>query len=418
LKVLLANTFEIRGGTGRVASRLHNGFLAAGVDSHFFVQIATGDNPHLVTAKSKLARGMDVLRPTIDQIPLYLCAPGWRKQQFSSQWFPDSFLANVSPIQPDIINLHWICKGFVRIETLKKLKQPIVWTMHDMWPFTGGCHHSDACLRFEQSCGACPMLGGQHERDLSRWVWNRKVNAWKKLEFTVVSPSRWLAEQASRSSLFGGRRIEVIPNGVDTERYRPGDRNYVRQLFNFPLNKQLIMFGAADVSNTAKGLPDLKQALKRLIDMGWQDRVELVVVGASSHESLGDLPFKIHSLGRLSDDISLALVYGAVDLFVAPSIKESFGNMVMEAMACGTPCVAYKVGGVPDIIDHELNGYLATLHDIDSLASGINWVLEDISRWQILSSQARRKVESEFNLECLVKRYINLYTELIEQRKS
>jgi glycosyltransferase involved in cell wall biosynthesis len=212
----------------------------------------------------------------------------------------------------------------------------------------------------------------------------------------------------------------VIANGLDIQRYKPIEKSFARNLLGLPQNKQLILFGAmSSTSDRRKGFHLLLPALKKLSQgqMG-QDRLELVVFGASQPLEPPDFGFKTHYLGRLNDDISLALVYAAADIFVAPSTEDNLPNTVMEALACGIPCVAFKIGGMPDMIEHQQNGYLAHPYDIEDLAQGINWVLENTERYNQLCIQARQKVEQEFTLELQAEKYLELYSDILSKSNN
>jgi glycosyltransferase involved in cell wall biosynthesis len=412
MKVLLVSTYDNANGSGKAAYRLHQGLQQIGIDSHMLVQGKSTGDKAVMAPRSKLAQGWAIARESIDALPLK-----WHRQRertvYSLQCFPDQISAAIAPINPDIINLHWTNAGFVQIETIAKLKAPIVWTLHDMWAFTGGCHYDQDCHRYTMACGACPQLHSTTDRDLSRWVWHRKSRAWKQAPLTIVTPSRWLADCAIASSLFQDRRVEVIPNGIDPQIYKPIPQQIARDLLNLPGDKQLICFGALQATDDPrKGFHLLKAALVKLKEAGWSDQLELVIFGTSQTEGLSDLGFKVHSLGRLSDDLSLTLIYSATDLFVAPSTQENLANTVLEALACGTPCVAFKIGGMPDLIEHDQNGYLAQALDAEDLARGIQSLLEDPERYLMLCDRARQKVLQEFTLAIQAQRYQSLFTEL------
>jgi glycosyltransferase involved in cell wall biosynthesis len=325
----------------------------------------------------------------------------------------------VAKIQPDIINLHWVCGGYMQVESVPKFNKPLVWTLHDMWPFTGGCHYSEECDRYTKSCGSCRQLHSSKDSDLSRWVWQRKAKAWKNIDLTLVSPSAWLAKCASSSSLFKDYRVEVIPNGIEIQKYKPINSQWAREILNLPKDKQIVLFGiAGGTSNRTKGFNLLVSALQSLSKSGWKDRIELLVFGSSQPEKAVALGFKPHYLGNLADDISLATVYAAADVFVAPSVYDNLPNTVMEAGAYGIPSVAFNIGGLPDLIEHCSNGYLAKPYETEDLARGIAWVLEDPERHQKLCARARQKVEQEFTLDIQARRYLSLFSELASASNS
>ena len=379
------------------------------------VQCKKSDDPTIIGPKTKIGKGLALLRPELDSLPLIV----YRNRTspiFSPQWVPESHRSSIDHLNPEIINLHWVCEGFLKIETIAKLKRPVVWTLHDLWAFTGGCHYPSECNRYIETCGCCPHLQSRKERDLSHRVWKRKGKTYRGIDLTVVTPSRWLAGCAKSSSLFGEFRTEVIPNGLDINRFSPVDKLQARDLLNLPPDKHLILFGAIHATgDTRKGFQYLAPALQKLKESGWQDKMEIVIFGSSSHETKDHPAFKTHFLGTLHDDISLSLAYAAADAFIAPSIQENLSNTVMESIACGTPCIAFNIGGMPDMIENRKNGYLAIPFDVEDLARGISWVIEDPERTFALGHRAREKAEQEFNLTLHAHRYITLFEDLLSR---
>lgn len=415
MKILHISTRDLVGGAARAAYRLHQGLQSINVNSQILVQTKISDDQTVVAPQTIVEKGIAKFGGILDTFPPKLYH---QRQQspFSTQWLPDLIARQVARLAPDLINLHWITDNHLSIETIAKFKQPVVWTLHDMWPFTGGCHYNQNCSNYINSCGACPQLGSKKNLDLSRWIWQRKWQAWKNTCLTVVTPSTWLAKCARSSSLFQNQSIEMIPNGLDTKRYKPVNRQLVRDLLNLPQDKQLILFGAIKAtSDRRKGFHFLKAALQSLCQSGWQEKIELVVIGASQPDKQTDFGFKTYYLGQLSDDISLAQVYAAADIFVAPSLQDNLPNTVVEAIASGTPSVAFKIGGMSEIIEHQQNGYLAQPFEIEDLAQGIAWVLENQERHHKLSDRAREKAEQEFTQELQARRYLSLYTDILSR---
>lgn len=420
MKALLINTSDIKGGAARAAYRLHQGLLGVGVDSQMLVEVKYSDKPTITgtPAQSGIGKARTGLRLTLDQLPLKLYSNGG-KTNFSPHWFPDRINSQVARLAPDIINLHWVSAGFVQIETIKNFKRPLVWTLHDMWAFTGGCHYNGECDRYMATCGSCPQLGSNRDWDLSRWIWQRKTKAWRDLDLTVVTPSNWLAQCARKSSLFGDRRIEVIPNSVDTDTYRPIDKKAARDILKLPQDKQLILFlSLKATSDRRKGFHLLQPALQQLVRAGWQDKLELIVVGASPPKDPPQFGFKAHYLGTLNDDVTIALAYSAADVFVVTSIQDNLPNTILEALSCGTPCVAFDIGGMPDTIDSQYNGYLAQPNRVEDLVKGIVWTLENEDRYCKLSYNARAKAEREFALEVQGRSYQSLFNDLCDRDQT
>jgi glycosyltransferase involved in cell wall biosynthesis len=409
MKSLLLSTYDIQGGAARAAYRLHQGLLEVGMSSHLLVQRKTSDHAQVSAPRSKLNKTIAFLRPGIDGLPL----AQYRQRtdhRFSLGWLPENRVKQIDLIQPDIVNLHWIGSGFLRLESLRNIRQPIVWTMHDMWAFTGGCHYTDGCDRYLKQCGACPQLGSRSKVDLSHWNWKRRERVFKQLNLTIVAPSQWLTDCAKQSPLLNHCRVERIPNGLDLTTYRAQNNAWVRSLLKLPLDKPLILFGASDAtSDRRKGFHLLAEALQKLRQMEWETMPEIVIFGAS-HGSL-DCGFPVHYLGILQDDVTLALAYSAADVFVAPSIQDNLPNTVLESIACETPVVAFSIGGMPDLIESGQTGYLAKPFDTDDLARGIRWVL---TTDKPLGKQARAIAEQRFGLTKQAVAYRDLFESLLD----
>lgn len=410
MKILHLSTSDIEGGAARAAYRLHRGLQNLGETSQMLVRAKSSVDRTAIAEKSILTK----LGPPSSSLPLKFY-PNRDRAMFSAQWLPDAIAPKIKQINPDIINLHWVCNGFLQIETLAKLKKPLVWTLHDMWPFTGGCHYAGECDRYTNSCGTCPQLKSNQNKDLSNWIWQRKNRAWKNVNLTIISPSNWLAECAKSSSLFRNLRVEVIPHGLDLKSYKPVAKEIARKLLNLPPNKQLILFGVSPgtTGDKRKGFQLLQPALQKMSQSGWQERLELVVFGDNQPENPIELGFKTNYLGQFQDDISLALVYSSADVMVVPSIQEAFGQTASESLACGIPVVAFAATGLKDIVQHQQDGYLAKPFEIDDLARGIAWVLENGERHQKLCINAREKAEREFSLELQASSYLSLLKEIL-----
>ena len=412
MKPLLLNTFEIGGGAAIATSSLHKGLLSIGIDSQLLVQNKKTDDRTVIGCSTKIAKAIAVLRPHLDRLFIW---PYRKKSLFSPANLYDGLAAKIDEINPDVVHLFWVSGGFLKIETIKKINRPILWTLHDMWPFTGGCHYDEECRKFIDSCGSCPLLQSINNQDLSRKIWLRKQKSWRNVPIVVVATSHWLADMARASSLFKDKRIEVLPNGLDTDKYKPSDKTVARSIYNFPLDKKLILFSAFDAtSDKRKGNQFLVPALEKLSQEGWLDMAELVIIGSSEPENPTDFGMKVHYMGRLHDEISQVLLYSAADVVVAPSMQENLSNTVMESLACGTPVVAFNIGGMPDMIEHKGNGFLATPFDFISLAEGISWVLSDDEKHQRLSNRARSLVVERFKLDVVANQYAALYQDVLQ----
>jgi glycosyltransferase involved in cell wall biosynthesis len=410
----MLNTFDSNGGAAIATYRLHVGLRSIGVNSNLLVQDKKSDDYTVIAPVKKWQKIFAFLRPYIDGIATKF----YRNRErilFSAAWLPESLTSKINKINPDIVHLFWVNGGFLKIDTLRKIKQPIVWTLHDMWPFTGGCHYDNECRKFQQSCGNCPALHSEQDGDLSRRIWERKQNYWEGVPIVVVATSHWLADMARSSSIFKNKRVEVIPNGIDTDIYKPMNKEAARAAYNLPHDKHLVLFSAfSATTDKRKGNQFLLQALSSMAEVEWRTKIELVIIGASKPENPPDLGLKVHYMGHLHDEISQVLLYSAADVLVAPSMQENLSNTVMESLACGTPVVAFNIGGMPDMIDHQLNGYLAKPFEPDDLARGIVWVLENKSRHEKLSQYARQTIEERFELTSVAKQYEALYKDVLK----
>jgi glycosyltransferase involved in cell wall biosynthesis len=413
MKILVVNTSDIQGGAARAAYRLHKALLAEGLDCRMLVQLKTSDDFNVIGPQTKFQKAMGRIRPTLDSIPL-LRYKYRSKALISPGWLPFSGLVEkINELNPDVVHLHWIASGMMRIEDLKKIKAPIVWSLHDMWPFTGGCHYDEGCAGYKKKCGSCPALESGKERDLSRKVWLRKQACFLYLpNLTIIGLSKWLTECAESSYLFKNKPILNLPNPIDTKTFAPFSQTEARKLFNLPPDKKLILFGAMGAtSDPRKGYKELSQALEYL-----SEDYELVVFGSNEPQSPQGFKQKVWYLGYLHDDVSLRLLYSAADVMVVPSLQENLSNAIMESLSCGTPVVAFDVGGNSDLIEHKKNGYLAKFFNCNDLADGIAWILTH-SMKEELKECARNKVVKNFDAEIVVKKYVELYKSIIDARK-
>lgn len=414
MKVILLSTFDIEGGAAIATYRLHKGLIKLGVDSKMLVQSKKSDDYTVIGASSKLEAAIANLRPYLDSLIKYLLYKKQQKKLFSTAMLPDLILRKLKNLSPTLVHLFWVNGGFVKIETLEKINVPIVWTLHDMWPLTGGCHYDDECRRFQNECGNCPVLNSSSERDLSFRILQRKTASWASIPMIVVATSHWLAEMARTSAVFKNKKIVVIPNGIDIDKYKPINKRVARETWGLPEEKNLILFSAFNAtSDKRKGNQYLIPALECMAKQGWGENTELVVVGASEPLQPIDFGMKVHYVGNLDDEISQVLLYSAVDVTVAPSMQENLSNTVMESLSCGTPVVAFDIGGMPDLIDHMKTGYLVKSFEINNLYAGIKWVLENKERYKELSITARQSVIDKFTLEKVAMQYAELYKEIL-----
>ena len=419
MKILHATTYENMGGAAVAANRLHRGLLAAGMESRLATALPSNETPQVVTLGGKATRRL--LRPLVANAErmvaeLFYSRPA-HPAHTSFSWGPSLQHRRINALPQNILHLHWVTDGFLAPWALGRLCGPVVWTMHDTWPFTGGCHYpSIGCERYLDCCGCCPELCSRQEQDLSRLHWRLKRKAIERIRPVMISPSRAFAEHAARSGLLVGCRVEHIPNVIDTDVFRPLDKALARELLGLPQNGVMLLFGAVNgASDHRKGFDLLCDALQMVFANGQHNAVP-VVFGAS--ESDAALPFPMHFLGRLHDNLTLALAYSAADVFVCPSRQDNLPNTVLESLACGTPVVAFPVGGIPDMVEHGVSGYLARPYEPEDLARGLVELLGNAEKRQRMGETGRTKIEREFAMPIIVKRHIALYEEVLEAGKQ
>ncbi len=417
MKVVSVNADDGIGGAARACYRLHRGLLARGVDARMLVRVKRSDDPTVLGPEGFVADSAARFRPYLAD-PLLRFRVGEPEGVHSLNLTPTGMRRRIEAEQPDIVHLHLLSKETISIPEVGRLRAPVVWTLHDMWTFCGTEHYTDDGPEARFVAGYEPALPGRGV-DWDRVVWRRKRRHWRTGRMTVVTPSRWMGDCARASALFRDARVEVIPNGIDTQRYKPIDRATARGILNLPADKRLILFGAMRATSDArKGFPLLEKALARLAAGPLGSQAELVVFGASAPAEPPPFELPVHYTGRVSDEVTLALLYAAADVFIAPSRQDNLPNTVVEALACGTPCVAFRIGGMPDMIEHEGNGYLAPPFDAEALGAGLQWVLEDDTRHAALGRRARAKAESAFTVERMAERMVALYDEVIGSHRS
>lgn len=411
------------GGANRATYRLHRALCEAGADSLLWTgHKSTSDSTVVSTQRTRVQKLVSQLVAFANSRVPYLYAGG-RSALFSTVQltygrFDPAYLEDV-----DIICLNWIAGAFLKPSQLAQLGRPIVWQLWDAWPFTGGCHYPGECRNFENACGACPVLASRHPVDLARLDFNARRRAYGDLDLTIVSPSKWLAEQARRSALFRNRRVELIPSGVDLSIFRPHDKQMAREILGLPKARRIILFGAnAATTDRRKGYHLMPATMNGVVASSVGNDVTLVVFGGPKQagrvvdECFG-LP-TIH-IGRFEDDISLSLLYAAADVLVAPYLEDNLPFVILEALACGTPVVAFAAGGIPDAVDHEVNGTLAAVGNTDELARGIEWVLAESARHAQMCRAARSIAETRFDLRDCARRFQDLFDELaVHPRRS
>ncbi len=413
MKILHVNYSDSRGGAAIAANRLHKALLKDGIDSKMLVCEKKTDDPNVIGPVSKFQKLMNQGKPYLDQLPVRLYKDK-SPMLFTTSWYTSKYIINkINNICPDVVHLHWISGGMLKIEHIAKIKSPIVWSLHDMWAFTGGCHYDENCELYKKQCGTCKVLKSMRDNDLSRKIFRRKEQTYSKINnLTVVGLSKWIADLAKKSTLFSNLKVINLPNLIDATVYKALDKNYSRQLYNLSLEKKLICFGAmAATDDPRKGYAQLIEALKK----NTLNNVECVVFGSKNCGIEKSLPIKINFIGKKYDDESLVALYNSADILVVPSIQENLSNVIMESLACGTPVVAFDIGGNGDMIEHKINGYLAKPFNTVDLAEGLNWVLSK-ERFKKDNDIMIKNHVNKFSENVVSKKYIALYNDIIKNK--
>jgi glycosyltransferase involved in cell wall biosynthesis len=408
MKVLIISAADIIGGAHKAAYRLHRALLDNNISSQMLVQNKVSDEYQIIGPTSNFRkRVFNPLRPAFDYILMKI---NKIDTLFSSSFLPFSeIIKQIDRIKPDLVHLHWITGGMMRIEDIAKIKYPIIWSLHDMWAFTGGCHYDNDCGLYRQNCGNCKMIPNGKKYDLSRIVFNRKRKTYSQIRnITFVATSRWLAKCAQDSTLLKNKNIHILPNPIDTNLFKPLNKNISRELFKIPKNKKVILYSALhSLKDKRKGAVELFEA----INMTNLEDTVIVVAGSSQPKEFKKQKYPVFFIPPLKDELSLPMLYNIADIMIAPSLQENLANSILENLACGVPVVAFDIGGNSDLIEHKKNGYLAKNKSPKSLANGINWTLKKQNH-ELLSKNAIQSIK-KFNYKNLSKRYISLYRQTL-----
>ena len=392
-RVLHVSTFA-SGGAGRAATALHNAMLAAGIDSH------------LLTASGSMTR----LAAMADQRTWRLQNSPVRTWRSTARWGTLT-ARTIGATQADIVNLHWVNDGLLSVEEIGRIEAPIVWTMHDMWPFTGTEHYTSALTasgkpRWQEGYARGNRIEGERGPDVDRWTWERKRRHWQRAPH-LVPVSSWLAEQARSSALASTWPATTIPNVIDTQAFAPQDPYEARRVLGITADGPIIGFiASAGLGDERKGWQHLRAALPAV--RAAHPGLRVLVIGPTGADPRTDTP--VTQLGELSGEGAVATALSAMDVLAVPSVIDNLPLTACEAHACGTPVVAFHVGGLPDIVEHGSTGYLAQPFDPDDLAQGLNLAIAESSRW---GQAARERAVQRWAGPAVVARYRELYGSLV-----
>ena len=415
---MIVNTSERTGGAAIAAGRLTEALKSHGIKAKMLVRDKQTDRISTVA----LGGGWKQVRKFVwERVVIWINSHFRRERLFSVD------IANTGNDitrlpefkEADLIHLHWINQGMLSLKVIRKILasgKPIVWTMHDMWPCTGICHHARTCTAFHSECGACPMIYSQKRKDLSTRIFRQKQRLYASGGIHFVTCSHWLEGMAKQSALLANQPVSVIPNPISTTLFHPMKQTEARQKLALPTEGKLILFGSVKLTDKRKGIDYMVEACRLLAKQhpALKEQLALVAVGMHAAELQPLVPFKVHNMGYVKEEHQLVEIYNAADLYVIPSLDENLPNTIMEAMACGTPCVGFPTGGIPEMIDHLKNGYLTKEHSAEQLAEGI-YTLLTTPAYESLSHEAVAKVNACYSERSVANQYGQLYAKLLKE---
>ncbi len=418
MRILIVNTSERTGGAAIAAGRLTEALKSHGIKAKMLVRDKQTDRISTVA----LGGGWKQVRKFVwERVVIWINSHFRRERLFSVD------IANTGNDitrlpefkEADLIHLHWINQGMLSLKVIRKILasgKPVVWTMHDMWPCTGICHHARTCTAFHSECGACPMIYSQKRKDLSTRIFRQKQRLYASGGIHFVTCSHWLEGMAKQSALLANQPVSVIPNPISTTLFHPIKQTEARQKLALPTEGKLILFGSVKLTDKRKGIDYMVEACRLLAKQhpALKEQLALVAVGMHAAELQPLVPFKVHNMGYVREEHQLVEIYNAADLYVIPSLDENLPNTIMEAMACGTPCVGFPTGGIPEMIDHLKNGYLTKEHSAEQLAEGI-YTLLTTPAYESLSHEAVAKVNACYSERSVANQYGQLYAKLLKE---
>ncbi len=404
-------------------TRLHRALMQEGIDSRIMVIAYKGDVPRVDTASlNVLDKCCIKIRKSFNSM-FHLNELVLPKHPFSFGTIGWHLYRNSILKSADIIHLHWICNimSINDIQKILAMGKPVVWTCHDSWAFTGGCHVRYGCNHFENACGMCRMLEKPSNKDVSYRVLREKRKRWKGNKITFVAPSTWMGECISESALFCRNRVEIIPNTIDLAVYHPMTDAEIEALTGEKKRKDKInlLFGANDIKTPYKGFEYLVEMLNKLVMLhpDYKDKFVLHIVGAGS--AVEGIPEALESVywGYISDTKKMAAIYSQSDVLLYPSVDDNLPGMIMESLACATPVVAFNTGGISDMVQHHYNGYIAEQKNVDDFLQGLLWVLNHNEN-NILGEHGVQKVRTEYGYQAIAEKHIELYRSLLNGEKN
>ena len=417
MRVLIVNTSEREGGAAVAANRLMDALNNNGVKAKMLVRDKETDNITVVGLKGGLLQRFRFLW---ERWCVYYHLHFKRDHLFDLDMANTGFDITKLPEfkEADVIHLAWINQGFLSLKDIRKIinsGKAVVWTMHDLWAATGICHFTFGCEAYKGQCHNCFYLPrGGKSADLSTRVFNTKKKVYYNSGIHFVACSKWLGNSARQSSLLTGLQLSVIPNPIDTHVFCPKDKRVARLHSTLPEDKRIILFVSQRVTMERKGMAYFIKAISLLAERypEMKENTVIAILGGRADEVVSQLALPSFPLGYVKNERQLVDIYNSADVFVIPSLDENLPNTIMESMACGVPSVGFKVGGIPEMIDHQKNGYVASYKDADDLAAGIHWVLGEADKEE-LKRQCMQKVMSCYSQRSVAMKYVEVYNQAL-----
>ena len=421
MRVLIVNTSEMTGGAAVAANRLMEALNNNGVKAKMLVRDKQTDDITVAELKQSWRLKWNFIW---ERFVIYF------RLHFKKDNLFQIDIANVGTDitktrefkEADVIHLSWINQGMLSLKGLRKIlesNKPVVWTMHDLWPASSICHYAHNCHNYEKQCGNCRLLpGGGSSSDLSAKVWKKKKQIMQRHSILFVACSKWLAQSARKSGLLSGQKVLDIPNPIDTRIFGKEDREQARVYAGLPNDKRLILFVSQRVTDKRKGMDYFITALNKMVEAHpeMKENTAVAILGGQAGELADRLPLTALPLGYVTDAKKIASIYNSVDMFVLPSLEDNLPNTIMEAMACGVPCVGFNTGGIPEMIDNMKNGYVAEYKSAEDLAHGMYWVMNEADH-DSLSREAMKKVNSCYSQHAVAMKYIEAYNQAMALKR-
>ena len=419
MKVVHVVNADIRGGAPKAAFALSEALQSIGVESKMLVQRKFSNNQNIVSVNTNYFSKLKTnFRMLVDLLQMKIFTKT-KKGRFSFGSIGVNISNHTLIKDADIIHLHWINEGYLSLnslEELRKLNKPIIWTLHDMWAFTGGCHYSSGCHNYKDECGRCPYLNFSYKEDFSFSILNKKKMVFNELNISFLTCSEWLGSIASGTPVLKRKEVYPLHNTLFMDIYKPMDQVEVRIKLNLSKQKFLILFVSLSIEDERKGFKYLKKSLIELLKKNPElsNEIELLVIGSYSKQWLQEVPCKINAVGRITNDKIMSEYYNAADIFLAPSLEDNLPNTVLEALSCGTPVVAFNIGGIPEMVEHKINGYLAEEKSVEDFTNGILWMIQNKNNFKEYKKNARSKIEKEYNPSLIANKYLEIYKRRIK----